>query len=80
MDLCGFANCHTRAAPDSDAPLSSMLVSETNYLSLLDERPPCRKWSFHQKALAAAVILFCIAPLVLSALVILLMIITGGPR
>jgi len=55
-------------------------MSETNYLSILDERMPRRKLSFHQKALSAAVLLFGIVPLLLSALVIFLMIITGGPR
>jgi len=55
-------------------------MSETNYLSIFDESTPRRQWSFNQKALAAAVLLFCIVPLLLSALIILLMIITGGPR
>lgn len=54
-------------------------MSETNYLSIFDERVPRREWSFHRKALAAAVFLFCIVPLLLAALFILLMIITGGP-
>jgi hypothetical protein len=55
-------------------------MSETDYLSILDESTPRRKWSFHQKALAAAMVLFCIVPLLLSALVILLMVIIGGPK
>ena len=53
-------------------------MNETNYLSILDERVPRRKWSFHQKALAAAVFLFCILPLLLAALFILLMVIANG--
>lgn len=53
-------------------------MSETNYLSIFDERVPRRKWSFHQKAMAAVLFLFCIVPLLLWALFILLLIITGG--
>ncbi|HEV2799897.1 MAG TPA: hypothetical protein VGW12_05340 [Pyrinomonadaceae bacterium] len=55
-------------------------IRETNYLSIMDERVPHGRWSFHQKALVAAVVLCAVVPLLLSALLILLMIITGGPR
>ena len=56
-------------------------MSETDYLSIFDESVPRRrKWSFQQKALAAAVLLFAVVPLVLSALLILVMIIFDPPK
>ena len=54
-------------------------MSDDTPLSILDERPPPRGLNFNQKVMVAALLLV-VLPALLSCLVIMLMILTGGPR
>jgi hypothetical protein len=53
---------------------------DTAPLSILDTRPPERRLNVNQKPIVALLFLPVVLPSLLSAPVILLMILTGGPR